>query len=155
MNGRRVRRVRPSKVLKMNQQLQLINDSIAEANRILNAVERTVLPGDWMNGRIHDNFCYNTWRTVGCLNLSDHFLVRYMERVRNYKFNEEQIKLEYGLYPVTDSDMMKIRWANRHGLFTEKLQNEIREYVKNPPADVRIIRQEDRVITLLTFEDQS
>ncbi|QAX99705.1 hypothetical protein AsFcp4_253 [Aeromonas phage AsFcp_4] len=153
MQGRRLRRVRPSKVLKLNQQLQEINDCIAESNRILNGVERTVLPGDWKNGRIQDHFCYNTWRTVGCLNLSDHFLVRYMERVRDYKFDEEQIKLEYGLYPVVDSDMMKIRWGNRHGMFAEKLQNEIREYVKNPPNDVRIIRREDRVITLLTFEE--
>ncbi|AUE22632.1 hypothetical protein Ah1_00091 [Aeromonas phage Ah1] len=153
MQGRRLRRVRPAKVLKINQEIQRINDCIAESHRILNSVERTVLPGDWANGRIKDNFCYNTWRTVGCLNLSDHFLVRYMERVRNYKFDEEQIKLEYGYYCPTDSDMMKIRWANRHGMFTDRLQNEIREYVKNPPDDVRIIRQDDRVITLLTFEE--
>ena len=154
MNGRRIRRVRPGSITKFNRQIQDMNDSIAECQRSLTAVERSVLPGDWLSGRIEDTYQYKTWRTVGCLNLTDHFIIRYMERIQKIRFNEDTIKLEYGGYNEDESDRAKLRFADDHLMINEEFKANIREFVKNPPSHVRIVRKEDRVITLLTFEDE-
>lgn len=153
MNGRRIRRVRPSTITKLNRQIQDINDHIAESQRILTAVERSVQAGDYLSGRIEDTYQYKTWRTVGRLNLTDHFIVRYMERIRGIRFNEDTIKLEYGGYTEEESDRAKIRYADDHLMFSDEFKVSIREFIKNPPTNVRVVRKDDRVITLLTFED--
>ncbi len=59
MNGRRIRGIKPSRVTKINRQIQLMNDQIANCHRILEEVEYTLQPGDYLGGRIEDHYNYS------------------------------------------------------------------------------------------------
>ncbi|ADQ53311.1 conserved hypothetical protein [Aeromonas phage 65] len=150
MNGRRIRGVNPSKLTKMNHQIQLINDEIANSHRVLEQVDYTLAPGDYLGGRIEDNYHYETWRTVGVLNLTDHFLVRYFQRIENIHIPEIQLIRMYPNYQRSDRDMYSVWYMEKNCILDINAKIRIREFVKNPPEDVRVVRNQDRVITILT-----
>lgn len=252
--GRRLRRVRPEKISKMNRVIQEINESITHCNQLLDSVERTVLPGDWSRGvnRMEDEY-YNTWRTVGCFNLTDHFIARYLERIRGVRFDIDAIsqfyspisgvtqtmRLKYAIVNRTEfylesslcseidgvmnvvefdpefltkhfsktikynakyhdfyvvmylvdscllpakclNDIMiicedsfddhlvarmfgdplqinlpeidryKVRYAYDHGMLGDRVKEDIREFIMNPPDSVRVVRKDNKVITVLS-----
>jgi len=149
MNGRRIRGAKYSDICKFNKQIQDINASIAESNRILSRLNRVLLPNDWLGDRIIDNFNYNTWRTVGVLNLTDHFIVRYLERVEKNIITDVDLRNKFGYFKLSESDEMKIRYLEYNDFFTDDVKDRIREFVKNPPPEYVVIRQDDRVITIL------
>ncbi|ASU00379.1 hypothetical protein [Aeromonas phage AS-yj] len=150
MNGRRIRGIKPSRVTKINRQIQLMNDQIANCHRILEEVEYTLQPGDYLGGRIEDHYNYSTWRTVGVLNLTDHFIVRYFQRVENIKVKDSDIIKEYPEFTPADRDMYTVWYMGRVGILDVNAQIRIREFVKNPPDSLRVVRNQDRVITILT-----
>lgn len=150
MNGRRIRGVRPSKIHQINKMIQDINDNIAHTHRILSKLDRVLLPDDYLGDRIEDRFCYNTWRTVGVLNLTDHFLVRYMERVENIFISDIDLMKRFGYYNINESDEMKIRYFEYENYFDDVRKERIREFIKNPPEQYTVIRQDERVITILS-----
>ncbi|QQG33831.1 hypothetical protein ZPAH1_orf00069 [Aeromonas phage ZPAH1] len=154
MNGRRVKGANPNKIARMNRQIQLINDEIANAHRILEQVEHTLRPGDYLGGRIEDNYKYSTWRTVGVLNLTDHFIVRYFQRIENITIDDRILQNEYPKFTIKDRDMYCVWYMVKYGILDINAQVRIREYVKNPPDDVRIVRNQDRVITILTTDEE-
>lgn len=154
MNGRRIRGYTPNKITKLNKQIQLINDSIANSHRILEATDHTLYPGDYLGGRIEDNYNYSTWRTVGVLNLTDHFIVRYFQRVEKIVLDDKVLMKEYPNYCQKDRDMYCVWYMVKFGILDVNAQIRIRDYVKNPPDDVRIVRNQDRVITILTTDEE-
>lgn len=149
MNGRRVRGAKFKDICKFNKQIQFINSSIAESKRILSKLDRVLMPNDWMGDRIIDNFQYNTWRTVGVLNMTDHFIVRYLERVENKYITDVDLRNRFGYYNIKESDEMKIRMLEYDNFFTDEVKQRIREFVKNPPSEYTVIRQDERLITIL------
>lgn len=116
-NGRRLRRCSLQKIIKYNKQISLINDNIVNTHRILNKLNKVLQPNDYLGGRISDNFGYNTWRTVGVLNLSDHFIVRYLERVENKFISDIELRKRFGYYNIAESDEMKIRMLEYDDFF--------------------------------------
>lgn len=150
MNGRRVRGVKPSKIYKMNREIQSINESIVDCCKLLDSLERTVYPGDWLKGHITEPSRYQTWRTVGYLFLTDHFVARYFERILGIKIHDDTLE-KFWNKPIglNERDNVKIRYLYETGKLTDKIKSDIREFVKNPPEGVRIIRQEEKVITVL------
>lgn len=154
MNGRRIRGKTQSQITKLNQQIQLINESIANSMRILEDVEHTLKPNDYLGMRIEDNYQYQTWRTVGVLNLTDHFIVRYMQRIHNVSIKESSLQYEYDNYSHKEKDMYTVWFMVKYGIIDDDMKREIRDFVKNPPDDIRVVRCNDRVITILTNEGE-
>lgn len=152
MNGRRVRE-NPNRVIKMNREIQEINESVARCAQLLDSLERTVRPGDWLNGHIDSHFRYQTWRTVGFLNLTDHFIARYLERIGGKYFNEDTMQKLYGQFTLNERDHYRVKYAYEQDWLDEGTKQEIREFVKNPPDECRVVRQGDRVITVLFNEE--
>lgn len=149
MNGRRVRGANHATIKKLNRQIQLINESIANCYEILEREERTVRPGDYLGGRIEDSCHYGTWRTVGVFNITDHFIVRYFQRVENITIKERLLKKEYPNYLPKNRDMYTVWFMTKYGIIDDDSKSRMREFVMNPPDDVRIIRHNDRVVTIL------
>ena len=83
------------------------------------------------------------------MNLSDHFIVRYLERVENKFISDIELRKRFGYYNIAESDEMKIRMLEYDDFFTDDVKDRIREFVKNPPSEYTIIRQDDRVITII------
>lgn len=156
MNGRRLRRIRPEKIHKMNREIQNINESIVHCGKLLDSTERTVYSGDWLKGHRADTYQHQTWRSVGYLNLTDHFLARYLERIKGIKFDMRRVAELFGVSTIrlNEQDGYKVKYAYQRGLFDDEQKSEIREFVKNPPDGVRVVRREDRVITLLMGDEE-
>lgn len=254
MYGRRIRRARPEKITRINRVIQEINESIIHCGQLLDSKERSVFPGDWLRGTSAEPDQLQTWRTVGCLNLTDHFLARYLERVMGVSFDMNQVaqyfspvdrvtqsmRLKYAITERTDdyiesdlfreleelkkrvvfdpkflsnafsrhptlrynfrhhdfyvvmylvgmcllpknclmtimyisndqtydlyvarsmgeplmitlseTDHYKVRFAYDTGIITDEVKTNIRDFVKTPPEHCRVVRKENRVITVL------
>ena len=156
-NGRRVRgsrKVTKNQINKFNKQIQKMNDESAEARRIVSGVERTVRPNDYLSNRITDDNLYLTWRTVGSLNITDHFIRRYLERIMNVSFDRKVYEDVLGYYNESTLDKLFVMVAERVGKLDENVQRQLVECVKNPPEHLRLVRDGCRVVTVLTFAGQ-
>ncbi|APU01677.1 hypothetical protein [Aeromonas phage 65.2] len=56
----------------------------------------------------------------------------------------------YPNYQRSDRDMYSVWYMEKNCILDINAKIRIREFVKNPPEDVRVVRNQDRVITILT-----